>query len=100
MQRSSFDTLKFTKHLQQHNYNPDQAEGLAEAFADVFERIDDRFNNLEDNLDGLDHKIDGIDKKFEVKLAELETRLVKWMAGSTASVIGVVLFAFYRLSAQ
>lgn len=82
MQYLNFDTLKFTQHLQKHDYSSNQAEGLSESFAELYNGMNQRFNTLETGINDLskhvyhlDHKIDTVEKSLNHKIETVEKSL-------------------------
>ena len=81
----TFDTLKFTKRLEESGFSRQQAEAQAEAFREA----------QETNLEGLATKQDVSDIRRDV--AELELRLIKWMVGTALASVGIIVTAFFAI---
>ncbi|MBF0283506.1 MAG: DUF1640 domain-containing protein [Magnetococcales bacterium] len=80
MNAITFDTHEFVKELCDAGFEEKQAEAVTKAIRKA----------QESRLDALVTKQD-----LDVRLAELEIRLVKWMVVTSISIIGV-LFALLR----
>ncbi|MBF0134965.1 MAG: CCDC90 family protein [Magnetococcus sp. DMHC-1] len=90
----TFDTLKYVKTLKAAGFDEKQAEGLAEAQAEVFDK------NLEDLATRRDLRDLGVrmDTKLEKELAPIRTdvAVIKWMFGiMMAGVLALILKAFF-----
>lgn len=73
----TFDTLKYTKRLEEAGFSRPQAEAQAHALA----------------AQELATKADIFQLRHE--MAQMEIRLIKWMAGMSAAIIGI-LFTLIR----
>ena len=49
--------------------------------------------DLDTRFTGLDATVNDLRARTDVRLAELETRLIKWMVGMTVTLAGVMLAA-------
>ena len=70
--------------------------GLAAAVRDIDARLkglDMRLKGLDARLKGLVSAVNDLRDRTDVRLAELETRLIKWMVGMTVTLAGVMLAA-------
>ncbi len=74
----TFDTLKFVETLKNAEFTDAQAKALSLAFKEAQEA----------RLEELATKRDL--KELELKIAETETRLIKWMVGSAGLVVALV----------
>ncbi|MEO5332939.1 MAG: CCDC90 family protein [Magnetococcus sp. YQC-5] len=71
----TFDTLKFVETLTTADFTEKQAKAVSSAFKEVFDA----------KLDELVTKRD-----LELKLAETELRLIKWVVGSAGIVVALI----------
>ena len=88
MNAVTFDTLKFTRKLESNGFTKEQAEGVAEAFAEAAS-------------DELATKADlaNLERNIDVKLAELraEIKLNRWMLGIVIAAVALPLIRDFLL---
>ncbi len=92
MNAITFDTLKFTRKLESKGFTKEQAEGVAEAFAEAAS-------------DELATKADlaNLERNIDVKLAELraelraEIKLNRWMLGIVIAAVALPLIRDFLL---
>jgi DNA-binding transcriptional MerR regulator len=79
------DTLKFANRLRSAGFSQEQAEAVAEAWAD--QAREDLPSRLD--LGGIEDRITRLDGKFDTKFAQLDGKLDKlsWMVGFTLAGI-------------
>jgi hypothetical protein len=105
----AFDTLKFARALQgKAGLTAEQAEGIAEAFADATGEQLSTKADLREGLAGLDSRFASIDSRFaniEARFASVDLRfakvdgelvLLKWMVGFDLALTLAVLFLLLR----
>ena len=73
-----FDTLKFVETLKSAEFSDAQAKALSRAFKEAQEA----------RLEELATKRDL--KELELKIAETETRLIKWVVGSAGLIVALI----------
>ena len=58
-----------------------------------FKGLDATVKDLDTRFKGFDAAVNDLRARTDVRIAELETRLIKWMVGMTVTLIGVMLAA-------
>ena len=88
MNAVTFDTLKFTRKLESNGFTKEQAEGVAEAFA---EAASDELATKADLIN--------LERNIDVKLAELraEIKLNRWMLGIVIAAVALPLIRDFLL---
>ena len=88
MNAVTFDTLKFTRKLESNGFTKEQAEGVAEAFAEAAS-------------DELATKADlaNLERNIDVKLAEIraDIKLNRWMLGIVIAAVALPLIRDFLL---
>jgi hypothetical protein len=94
------DTLKFANRLRSAGFSQEQAEAVADAWADQaredlpsrldLAQIDDKITRLDGKLDTRMTQLDG---KFDTKIAQLDGKVDKltWMVGlALAGILAII----------
>ena len=98
----AFNTLNFTRKLQDHGFAANQAEGLAEVASVVIDNangkfalidgkfiaLEKRIDTLETKFDILEHKFDTLEHKVDARVSRSELTLIKWICS-----MGIALFS-------
>jgi hypothetical protein len=120
MTATTFDTLTFSKKLQNYGFVANQADGLAEVASVVIDDINQKFVNvdakfaivdskfvaLDKRMDTLEHKFDNLEHKVDAKISHSESTLIKWMIGISmglfstlfGTMMGIAFFIYRLLS--
>lgn len=83
------DTLRFANRLRSAGFSQEQAEAVAEAWAD--QAREDLPSRLD--LAGIEDKMTRLDGKFDTKIAQLEGKVDKltWMVGfALAGILAII----------
>jgi hypothetical protein len=67
----AFDTLAFAKRLREAGYDDKQAEGMAEANAEVFQRMLDSTLATKDDIRELKAEIDTLGMRLTIRLGAM-----------------------------
>ncbi len=78
----TFDTLKFVETLKSAEFSDAQARALSHVFREAQEA---RLEELATKRD-----LQELGKDLELKIAETETRLIKWMVGSAGLIVALI----------
>jgi hypothetical protein len=93
----TFDTLKYTKILEDAGVPRNQAEAQAraqrEVFSETIEQIETNQHSAATKQDLIAHKAE-----MNVALAELKADLIKWMFGGFVAVIGLLVAIILKLN--
>ena len=85
MSTTTFDTLTYSKKLQELGFTREQSEGVAQLQREI---IDERLATK--------HDLRELETRIDIKLAELKNDLLKWMVGGfiaqTALLVAVLAF--------
>lgn len=113
MNAVTFDTHAAVRELRAADLTEQQAEALVRVLAHAvgepvtktdfdaaFKDLGTAVSDLDARLKGLDAKLKGLGAaindlrdRTDFRIAELETRLIKWMVGMTVTLAGVMLAA-------
>ena len=109
MSAVAFDTLKFAQTLRDKAHVPqDQAEGMAEAFAEATGQqiatksdLTETELRLEARIGKVETRLDAKIGKVESRLTEVETRLsgeinlLRWMSGFTLAILSAIALKLF-----
>ena len=84
-----FDTLKFSRKLENAGFSHEQATGAAEAFSEVVSdgvatKAD--INKLENKIEGVEARLESVETRLESKIEGVETRLESKIEGVEAKL--------------